>query len=37
MSACGAILLDWATDDDDEQQSQEEGQEHSQNDLLFSG
>lgn len=37
MTVCGAILLDWATDDDDEQHSQEEGQQHSQNDLLFSG
>lgn len=37
MSRCSAILPDGATDNDDEQHGQEEGQQHSQNDLLFSG
>lgn len=31
-----AILLDWATYDDDEQHSQEEREQNSKNDLLFS-
>lgn len=32
-----AILLDRATDDNDEQHSQGDGEQNTQNDLLFSG